>query len=375
MKHGLTRPRRPRASPTASCADQDWARDKLAPMAGRVFSLAVGPLSASWSHRRRRHARGRAGGRRADLKLALSPLSLPAFLADPSRWSEFVREDGDAELGGVLKELARTLPWFVEETFAKALGPIAGPARRRRRPPPARVSRVRRATGWPTAPAATRATRPGFSRAAATRGACGDEIDEVASRASTRSRNASRRSRRACARFADVRSSASRRPPHAARRHARQVQPAAAVQRPEARAPVPAARRAPRASRSCGSPGRRARASRRSSRATSRRASCPGLWFQADPGDADPATFFHYVRVGGGATRRAARRARRRGAAAFAAEYAGDLPAFTRRFMREFFALFPAGLDARRRQLPRAQGRRPRGASRSPTACARSRRA
>ena len=25
-----------------------------------------------------------------------------------------------------LKELARTLPWFVEETFAKALGPIVG---------------------------------------------------------------------------------------------------------------------------------------------------------------------------------------------------------------------------------------------------------
>ena len=23
----------------------------------------------------------------------------------------------------------------------------------------------------------------------------------------------------------------------------------------------------------------------------------PGLWFQADPGDADPATFFHYLRV------------------------------------------------------------------------------
>jgi len=26
----------------------------------------------------------------------------------------------------------------------------------------------------------------------------------------------------------------------------------------------------------------------------------PGLWFQADPGDADPATFFHYVRMGVG---------------------------------------------------------------------------
>ncbi|HTP98095.1 MAG TPA: BTAD domain-containing putative transcriptional regulator [Casimicrobiaceae bacterium] len=68
----------------------------------------------------------------------------------------------------------------------------------------------------------------------------------------------------------------------------------------------------------------------------------PGMWFQADPGDADPATFFHYVRLGaaeipGKPTREAA------ALPMFSAEYAGDLPAFTRRFMRELFALFPPG--------------------------------
>ena len=52
-------------------------------------------------------------------------------------------EDGDAELGGALKELARTLPWFVEAALARALGPIGGPARRRYRTPAARVSRIR----------------------------------------------------------------------------------------------------------------------------------------------------------------------------------------------------------------------------------------
>jgi ATP/maltotriose-dependent transcriptional regulator MalT len=67
-----------------------------------------------------------------------------------------------------------------------------------------------------------------------------------------------------------------------------------------------------------------------------------GMWFQADPGDADPATFFHYVRLGaseipGKRTRDAA------SLPIFTAEYAGDLIAFTRRFMRELFALFPPG--------------------------------
>jgi ubiquinone biosynthesis protein UbiJ len=61
-----------------------------------------------------------------DLHLSLSPLNLPAFLADPRKWSEYVQEDGDAALGGTLKELAQTLPWFVEKGFARVLGPIAG---------------------------------------------------------------------------------------------------------------------------------------------------------------------------------------------------------------------------------------------------------
>ena len=107
-------------------ADQSWARDKLASVAGRVFSLTVGPLTARW--RVEVDGRVAAAPRDAsvDLRLSMSPLSVPAFLADPTRWNSLVREDGDAELGGVLKDLARTMPWFVEETFGKALGPVLG---------------------------------------------------------------------------------------------------------------------------------------------------------------------------------------------------------------------------------------------------------
>ncbi len=68
----------------------------------------------------------------------------------------------------------------------------------------------------------------------------------------------------------------------------------------------------------------------------------PGIWFQADPGDADPATFFHYLRQA--AADLSPRRAKHAAALpVFTADYAGDLPAFTRRFLREFFALFPTG--------------------------------
>jgi ubiquinone biosynthesis protein UbiJ len=104
-----------------------WARDKLAAHAGRVFVVTVGPASAGF----------RIGSDGAfsnaplaeatpDLRLTLSPFQLPAFLADPRQWNQCIAEEGDVELGGTLKELAQTLPWFVEQAFAQVLGPIAG---------------------------------------------------------------------------------------------------------------------------------------------------------------------------------------------------------------------------------------------------------
>jgi ubiquinone biosynthesis protein UbiJ len=91
-----------------------------------VFSLAVGPLSGRWRIGEDGRVAVAPSDAVVDLQLRMSPLSVPAFLADPSRWNEFVQEEGDAELGGVLKDLARTMPWFVEETFGKALGPVLG---------------------------------------------------------------------------------------------------------------------------------------------------------------------------------------------------------------------------------------------------------
>src|SRR5512132_143055 len=66
----------------------------------------------------------------------------------------------------------------------------------------------------------------------------------------------------------------------------------------------------------------------------------PGVWFQADAGDADPGTFFHYLKLAASDVMRAKSRALA-ALPRFGPEYAGDLPAFTRRFLRAFFALFP----------------------------------
>ena len=68
-------------------ADQDWAREKLAPFAGRSFSLRLGPLLATWTIGPDGTFASAAAGAPVDLTLTLSPLSVPAFLADPSRWN------------------------------------------------------------------------------------------------------------------------------------------------------------------------------------------------------------------------------------------------------------------------------------------------
>jgi ubiquinone biosynthesis protein UbiJ len=104
-----------------------WAQASLAAHAGRTFAIAVGPLTT----RLRIDGAGRVeaaprDGSHADVTLALSPLSVPAFLANPKRWDELIVADGDEALAATLKGLAETLPWFVERAFAAVLGPIVG---------------------------------------------------------------------------------------------------------------------------------------------------------------------------------------------------------------------------------------------------------
>ena len=64
-----------------------------------------------------------------------------------------------------------------------------------------------------------------------------------------------------------------------------------------------------------------------------------GVWYHVDPGDADPATFFHYLGLAG------ARLGGKKAPALprYADEYRRDLNGFARRWFRAFFARMPAG--------------------------------
>jgi ubiquinone biosynthesis protein UbiJ len=108
-------------------AREQWAQERLAAHAGRVFVLTASALSASFAIDAQGHLESTLNARAgADATLRVSPLAVPALLADPARWDELVTAEGDPALIATLKELAVTLPWFVEKAFASVLGPIAG---------------------------------------------------------------------------------------------------------------------------------------------------------------------------------------------------------------------------------------------------------
>lgn len=120
-------------APAASVANhllsrETWARERLSQHAGRRFAIAVGPLRSTFSIEPTGMLRDASSETSPlDLTLRVSPFDVPSFLADPSRWNAFVTaEGGDTALAATLAELAQTLPWFVERTFASALGPIVG---------------------------------------------------------------------------------------------------------------------------------------------------------------------------------------------------------------------------------------------------------
>lgn len=118
--------------PVASLANrvlerEVWARERLTAHAGRMFVVAVGPVATAL----RIDGTGliestTLSGVAPDLTLRFSPLIIASFLADPSRWDSLVVTDGDPALAATLRELSLTLPWFVEQALAGALGPIVG---------------------------------------------------------------------------------------------------------------------------------------------------------------------------------------------------------------------------------------------------------
>jgi ubiquinone biosynthesis protein UbiJ len=103
---------------------EDWARERLAAHAGRKLSIVAGPAALSLAIND--DGSFADTGDAPDLTLTIPAWRVPALLARPERWSELVVASGDAALASTIGELAQTLPWFVERSLSRVLGPIVG---------------------------------------------------------------------------------------------------------------------------------------------------------------------------------------------------------------------------------------------------------
>jgi ubiquinone biosynthesis accessory factor UbiJ len=103
---------------------EPWARAKLAEHEGHTVRVQIGPASQAFVI----DGDGRLldSATTPDLRLSIAPLQLPALLSQPERWGDLVVAEGDTALAATLRELAQTLPWFVEGLFARLFGPVAG---------------------------------------------------------------------------------------------------------------------------------------------------------------------------------------------------------------------------------------------------------
>jgi len=106
-------------------AREDWARERLAAHAGRKLRIVAGPAALTLAI----NADGSFvdSDETPDLTLTIPALRLPTLIARPERWNEVVVATGDASLASTIGELAQTLPWFIERSFARVFGPIVGP--------------------------------------------------------------------------------------------------------------------------------------------------------------------------------------------------------------------------------------------------------
>jgi ubiquinone biosynthesis protein UbiJ len=106
-------------------AEEQWARDKLAPFAGqrvRVTAPALPDLAFAVATDGMLEAAGEGD---ADLTIGLSPAALPTLLTRDESVLQTITFSGDAELAGTLQFLFRHLRWEVEEDLSRVVGDVA----------------------------------------------------------------------------------------------------------------------------------------------------------------------------------------------------------------------------------------------------------
>jgi ubiquinone biosynthesis protein UbiJ len=103
---------------------EPWARERLAPFAGKTVELRAPPLP-SLSFIILPGGTLEAGGQDPALTVTLRPAALPALMQSEEHFVRSVDVAGDERLAAAVMTLLRHLRWDAEEDLSKLLGDVA----------------------------------------------------------------------------------------------------------------------------------------------------------------------------------------------------------------------------------------------------------
>ncbi|OFZ68264.1 MAG: hypothetical protein A2Z01_03195 [Betaproteobacteria bacterium RBG_16_58_11] len=104
-------------------AQNAWAREKLAPFAGKQFQLRLPPAVLNFSLDASGHVQQATGGT-PDATLLATPTGFLRYLTVEPRDPTLITIEGDAEFGAALREILSQLTWEAEEDLSRLFGDV-----------------------------------------------------------------------------------------------------------------------------------------------------------------------------------------------------------------------------------------------------------
>ncbi len=102
-----------------------WARERLAPFAGRVVCIDNPPFSVNMAVTANGEIAEAAPAATPDVTVHLTPgLTLRLLARDLSVWQD-IKVEGDAAFAAAINYVARNIRWDVEEDLSRVVGDIA----------------------------------------------------------------------------------------------------------------------------------------------------------------------------------------------------------------------------------------------------------
>ena len=106
-------------------AQNAWAQQRLAPLAGKSFAVHAAPLPAlTFTIQPDGQVQDAASGVQADATLGATPDTLLRYLTQEPRDTNLLRITGDSQFGAKIGDILAHLSWEAEEDLSRVVGDV-----------------------------------------------------------------------------------------------------------------------------------------------------------------------------------------------------------------------------------------------------------